>query len=1427
MDDDDEFGDLYTDVLRFPTPSSAPAPPSPPPQPRSFPSAASASKPLPEPLLSGDGDDDDLISHGASRPKPPAPPPSVPSQTLAPAPDEDGDDDWLLGHAPPAVEPPANWDDEEDEVAPEAPSRDVPEAGERRVLEEDYGDEARVSEFPKKDAEVAEEAGDGDPFLGGGARESMGIGDLDQAPVIPGLSAGPAPPGPFLDMDGGDVKASRSEDWDTDSEDDLQIVLNDNHVPLGGERNDRGGDEDDDDEDGEEDLVIVTDEDQHHHIPAMEEQDWGEEAIQPAGDGERKEMADVAKGNGPAGTAPAARIGYSSHGFSMQHHSTYKYIRPGAVPVSGGPSGGAVGPPGQVRPPLPLGLAAGRGRGDWRPAGGRGIPNAPKSFHSFGGPAWSNGSSVRAFGSGLDFTLPAHKTIFDVDIESFEEKPWRHPGVDISDFFNFGLDEDKWKDYCKQLDQLRLEATMQSKIRVYESGRSEQEYDPDLPPELAAAAGHHDISADNGYHGRADNRQTDFNSQGSGAANIRPTGRAIQVESGYGERQPSIDTRQPRLRDSDAIIEIVLQDSMDDPAMNDGAVEKPEKDLQGEHYKGGHEFEDERHVTSEHDNRNPHSLSGRKREMAGRGPFAPDEDGILPIPSEAHGRHHSNSKSRSPVYSSGSFGGNRDARLARGTSQGRHSSASGEPSNDVVPSQSAHSKRHDDHQKEKLLDSTEVNQTSEVSPAVAGETAGELSIEQKYEHDEKLALADSIDVEGEEITSDFHISSETVCDDNLIYPHKKQKLSSQVEQPAVNDTGDEDELRTSHSDNSRAKTGSSKDYQKRHENGEEVMQDGRSRRMGNISKRREGEEYILRRKDDYGRDARQETDRNRIASKGRENMYHSYGHRDWDPTSAHPVRDRSFERPKESSSSVGVRQRRQDSIQSRRVKDEDIKRERSEETESRHRSKVRASDRNDRDEDLHLKQRMDDGDWRGRNRDGTSRQRERDDILMSRRENLDDSYIRRKKDEEVSRRGKADKEDALHGYRGREDSSRRKRERDDDIDYRRREDGPRLRDKAQDHYSSKHKDDSLRHREREDRQQVKQLHENAPTHRERDEGRRVVRSGRAIQDKGLCRNGRNKDELKTLGSDKDYQDKDRKRYNEQSKRGDRAGEENVSHHKGHGDVHACEKQHNKDERNSRHERLSTHNERPSSASDSQQMYRDRHRENTRKGKDGEANEQNNQSLGRRKHEDHNIHQNDKVSLKGTNEQESSNFSSATLSKKDHHQIHEQLKVHQLHDSLTKQGEEDLASDDENQQGSRRGRSKLERWTSHKERDYSATQNVQTLSSVSVKEDEVMNADVIQVDELTKTEGNTNAGELEPTSGDVGQTMDKIAEERHLDTMAKLKRRSERFRLPMPGEKETTQSKKVENEVRLTQNEAVADTEVKPERPARKRRWTGS
>ncbi|KAL5570539.1 hypothetical protein UlMin_027114, partial [Ulmus minor] len=111
------------------------------------------------------------------------------------------------------------------------------------------------------------------------------------------------------------------------------------------------------------------------------------------------------------------------------------------------------------------------------------------------------------------------KTIFDVDIDGFEEKPWKYPVVDTSDFFNFGFNEESWKDYCKQLEQLRLESTMQSKIRVYESGRAEQEYDPDLPPELAVAAGIRDVSSKTANPGKSDVGQGDVS---KGSAHLRP-----------------------------------------------------------------------------------------------------------------------------------------------------------------------------------------------------------------------------------------------------------------------------------------------------------------------------------------------------------------------------------------------------------------------------------------------------------------------------------------------------------------------------------------------------------------------------------------------------------------------------------------------------------------------------------------------------------------------------------------------------------------------------------------------------------------------------------------------------------------------------------------------------------------------------------------
>lgn len=85
-----------------------------------------------------------------------------------------------------------------------------------------------------------------------------------------------------------------------------------------------------------------------------------------------------------------------------------QYVRPGATPLPGDPASGIPGVPGSARPLGPAPIPS-QGRGDWRPVSGRSFPGAPKGYNTnFGFPAWAN-SSARAFGIGLDFTLPSHK----------------------------------------------------------------------------------------------------------------------------------------------------------------------------------------------------------------------------------------------------------------------------------------------------------------------------------------------------------------------------------------------------------------------------------------------------------------------------------------------------------------------------------------------------------------------------------------------------------------------------------------------------------------------------------------------------------------------------------------------------------------------------------------------------------------------------------------------------------------------------------------------------------------------------------------------------------------------------------------------------------------------------------------------------------
>ncbi|KAG8553805.1 hypothetical protein GDO81_003554 [Engystomops pustulosus] len=60
---------------------------------------------------------------------------------------------------------------------------------------------------------------------------------------------------------------------------------------------------------------------------------------------------------------------------------------------------------------------------------------------------------------GIDFSAPGNINglpVLEVDLDSFEEKPWRKPGADLSDYFNYGFNEATWKVYCEKQRRLQL-----------------------------------------------------------------------------------------------------------------------------------------------------------------------------------------------------------------------------------------------------------------------------------------------------------------------------------------------------------------------------------------------------------------------------------------------------------------------------------------------------------------------------------------------------------------------------------------------------------------------------------------------------------------------------------------------------------------------------------------------------------------------------------------------------------------------------------------------------------------------------------------------------------------------------------------------------------------------------------------------------------
>lgn len=45
--------------------------------------------------------------------------------------------------------------------------------------------------------------------------------------------------------------------------------------------------------------------------------------------------------------------------------------------------------------------------------------------------------------------------MLELDLDALEDKPWRKPGADITDYFNYGFNEETWKAYCAKQKRMR------------------------------------------------------------------------------------------------------------------------------------------------------------------------------------------------------------------------------------------------------------------------------------------------------------------------------------------------------------------------------------------------------------------------------------------------------------------------------------------------------------------------------------------------------------------------------------------------------------------------------------------------------------------------------------------------------------------------------------------------------------------------------------------------------------------------------------------------------------------------------------------------------------------------------------------------------------------------------------------------------------
>lgn len=466
--------------------------------------------------------------------------------------------------------------------------------------------------------------------------------------------------------------------------------------------------------------------------------------------------------------------------------------------------------------------------------------------------------------------------------------------------------------------------------------------------------------------------------------------------------------------------------------------------------------------------------------------------------------------------------------------------------------------------------------------------------------------------EKEEVELDEQTSIDTFKDHGLPRSRVKRQTSPQAEPPEQELDDREDSRAGRSSENSKARSGSSREYQKWHDGvDEEVVQAGRPSRL-EVTKRHLGQdEHDYRRK---GHEMTREIERNHVVAKGREGSYREWD-RDQSTVNNMPMKHEGSDRRKERDTYERSWQRKDDDPQNRRDRTEDMrKRDRPDEIGFRNRSRAHENERSEKDEYLlpssrkHIENGMYEANF---DKDVSSRVRERDDSLRSgRRESAGEFHSKRRREDEYSRRDHADKEETLHPRR--ESTGRQKRERDDD---RKRDEHPRERDDIENRHPLRLKDDASSSRERSEKQKNREgSHKPRSVHdehvkRER-EGQGNLKSGRSAEDKVRAARVRTRDDHKIL--DKDHHSKGPSRHVEQVKGRELSADES-SHQGGRMDTHSRGNETSYEDKRSRQERPTTRND--------HRTHEKGHKDSMKKTKDSGGGDNNSAVITKRNQDD--------------------------------------------------------------------------------------------------------------------------------------------------------------------------------------------------------------